>query len=515
MISSATYPNQLVASSSVLDSDSDSYAESLEDYDLDLSDAHPLMPIAPDTTQIQTLPQESLLLYNINPDLFRALCLSPDVRFLSMSSEEQSSCFRSLEIRRYNPGSTIIAEGDSSTDMFLVITEGKGFEAEVVRRAGEMRERMITCLRAGQLFGERFFMSRKAVLRNATVRAAVSCSGELEVAVLCPEHFKHWDRLRHFLLIKKVPLFAALKQNERQQLFNDVSCKVYEDGELIIRQGDAGVEFFVVVEGNVVVFENGDTSSRRVLCSLHSGHFFGEMALLTNEPRVASVVADGKVMCLCVAQSAFQAICSNDLFSDVMRRILVDRQKARRLRPSPRGMNKKAKSISALPSHTAHTVVQDRRFSSAYEMRSPSSNVCHASRQLVEGAEYIGGYRMLSRLGRGVHGRVFLCEEAASGKRFAMKEVKGHKAAWTAAQTQRTGANLREAEILRSLSSHRHVVALLDVLQVDGAGCSVYLVLELLVGPLMSEEAQTDHIPEGDCRRYYTSLHSCLLSHYC
>lgn len=90
--------------------------------------------------------------------------------------------------------------------------------------------------------------------------------------------------------VPALPLFGALEARELEQLLAAVRVEEVSDGHEIVRQGDAGNEAFVLARGllKVVRREGGDET---VLAQLGPGSIFGEMALLSESPRSASVVA--------------------------------------------------------------------------------------------------------------------------------------------------------------------------------------------------------------------------------
>ena len=75
--------------------------------------------------------------------------------------------------------------------------------------------------------------------------------------------------------------------------------KVYEDGELIVGQGEVGNCMYVVQEGHLEVWQEREGGPMS-LGTLGRGDFFGEMAIFEHEPRVASVKAVGRVRVLTV-----------------------------------------------------------------------------------------------------------------------------------------------------------------------------------------------------------------------
>lgn len=82
--------------------------------------------------------------------------------------------------------------------------------------------------------------------------------------------------------------------------------KVYQDGEIIIRQGDVGSTMHVIQDGKVEVFLEGD-NGEVYLGDLGSGDFVGEMALFDRETRSATVRAKGQVRIITIDKKNFLA----------------------------------------------------------------------------------------------------------------------------------------------------------------------------------------------------------------
>jgi CRP-like cAMP-binding protein len=92
--------------------------------------------------------------------------------------------------------------------------------------------------------------------------------------------------------VKKVPLFDDLSQDAFVELVNKVGYHRHAAGQRIIREGDPGRSFFVIVEGKVRIFKRTREGKELTLAHLGEGAFFGEMALLSGAPRTANVVAE-------------------------------------------------------------------------------------------------------------------------------------------------------------------------------------------------------------------------------
>jgi CRP-like cAMP-binding protein len=106
-------------------------------------------------------------------------------------------------------------------------------------------------------------------------------------------------------LLASVDLFASLPPELRSQIARSAPMAVYGSGETVVRQGEDGQSMFVVVSGTVsVVLE----PSREELARIQRGGYFGEMSLLTGEPRSATVLAVGDVVVVEIGADLFRRI---------------------------------------------------------------------------------------------------------------------------------------------------------------------------------------------------------------
>ena len=88
-----------------------------------------------------------------------------------------------------------------------------------------------------------------------------------------------------------IPLFSDLSKNAFIQLMEQMHMRQALPGEVIIREGDVDDSMFIISDGKVKITKTTDTGAEIVLAHLEDGAFFGEMALLSEAPRTASVIA--------------------------------------------------------------------------------------------------------------------------------------------------------------------------------------------------------------------------------
>ena len=92
-------------------------------------------------------------------------------------------------------------------------------------------------------------------------------------------------------VIAQVPLFSDLTQREQQILSANCREREYPAGAALLRQGETGVGLFIITSGKVQVSQQGPDGTTRDLGTFDRGSVLGEMSLLDDLPRTASVVA--------------------------------------------------------------------------------------------------------------------------------------------------------------------------------------------------------------------------------
>jgi CRP/FNR family transcriptional regulator, cyclic AMP receptor protein len=104
-------------------------------------------------------------------------------------------------------------------------------------------------------------------------------------------------------LISRVPLFEGCSGRELAQVASIAQQVELPEGAVLIREGEPGRDFFALVEGSVDVRKNG-----RRIATLGAGDFVGEIALLTNAPRTATVRARSPISALRVTHQGFSTL---------------------------------------------------------------------------------------------------------------------------------------------------------------------------------------------------------------
>lgn len=105
--------------------------------------------------------------------------------------------------------------------------------------------------------------------------------------------------------LQRVGIFAGLDRDDLRDLAQRMQMREYAAGALIVGQEDRGDSLFIVVHGRVKVVLYGDNGREIILSMFREGEIFGEMSLLDNQPRSASVISLEPTKALVLERSAF------------------------------------------------------------------------------------------------------------------------------------------------------------------------------------------------------------------
>jgi CRP/FNR family transcriptional regulator, cyclic AMP receptor protein len=104
-------------------------------------------------------------------------------------------------------------------------------------------------------------------------------------------------------LIKGVPLFSAASKQELAEIASIADEIDLPEGKVLIREGDSGREFFVLVEGTADVERGG-----KKVAAIGPGDFFGEISLISKTPRNATITTTSPVRALVITDRAFRQL---------------------------------------------------------------------------------------------------------------------------------------------------------------------------------------------------------------
>jgi len=112
--------------------------------------------------------------------------------------------------------------------------------------------------------------------------------------------------------LRGVELFRPLSDSQIEDLAENSSLLVFSSGETLVRQGDSGDSLFIITGGEVEISVAGVSGGSTHIANLRTGDYFGEMSLLTGEPRTASVTATCETEVIMVEKRGMKELLENE-----------------------------------------------------------------------------------------------------------------------------------------------------------------------------------------------------------
>eukprot|EP01134_Creolimax_fragrantissima_P000805 CFRG0805T1 len=230
--------------------------------------------------------------------------MGKNILFKHLDDEEQSEIFDAMEGVEAKAGDEVIVQGDEG-DNFYVIDSGT---VEVWIKKGESDPIMVATIGEGGSFGELALIY--GTPRAATIKARTDC----KLWALDRDSYRHIimgntirKRKMYENFLEKVPILEPLDHWERLTVADALETCNFKAGDKIVKQGDGGDTFYIILEGEAIVTQSKDEKEVEV-GRLHSSDYFGEIALLTNKPRAATVTASGALKCVKLDKERFERV---------------------------------------------------------------------------------------------------------------------------------------------------------------------------------------------------------------
>ena len=256
--------------------------------------------------------------------------------FRQLSPAQHAAVVDAMFERRVAPGELVIRQGDEA-DNFYVVEHGE-FDVFVAKpgapaAAGAGKHgKLVMSYVGGGTFGELAMLH--GAPRAATVAARETGSGGALWALGRDAFLRilvdvtRRQRRTYEAFLSSVPMLSDLDPYDRSAMADCLLESTHGDGEAIIRQGDPGDAYYLVLEGNAAALVADESGTSREVMQYSAGMYFGEVALLRDEPRKATVVARGSVRVAKMERDAFRRLLANPLKAS------LDRQLASYSRPT-------------------------------------------------------------------------------------------------------------------------------------------------------------------------------------
>jgi CRP-like cAMP-binding protein len=233
--------------------------------------------------------------------------VSSNILFSSYASDTHLSIVDAFEMRQVTAGTFVIRQGETGEHFFVV---QNGVLDVYIKNSGA-DTKVGNSLGSGSSFGELALMYNTA--RAASIKAQSDCTlwtidrTTYRGIVL---YYKLMRNKQYVELVKNVEISGSklgtiMSEGELDKMTVSLEREVFETGDVIIRQGNTGDNFYIIADGTVGVFNTDPAGRERKLATLQRGAYFGEQALLHEDTRRASCIAESKVTCLTLGREDF------------------------------------------------------------------------------------------------------------------------------------------------------------------------------------------------------------------
>jgi len=226
--------------------------------------------------------------------------MSTNILFQGLDEDQMQEVVDVVEEKRWDGGVNIITQGEQG-DHFYILDQG---DAEVYLTIDNDPPAMVKVYHHGDSFGE------LALLYNSPRAATVKAITECITWVMDRPTFRKIvadsacrKRSMYEVFLKEVSLLTNLENSERSAIADVLEPSYYEPGDEIIKQGDVGNDFYLLEQGEVEVKAGGVT-----VMNYKRGDYFGELALLNDEPRKATCIATTKVKTVKLDRPTFKRL---------------------------------------------------------------------------------------------------------------------------------------------------------------------------------------------------------------
>jgi cAMP-dependent protein kinase regulator len=236
--------------------------------------------------------------------------------FRSLEPEQMQEVIDAMFEHAVKAGDDVIRQGDDG-DNFYVIE--RGLYDVFVRNESDGAQKRVHQFDGKGSFGELallYNMPRSASVRAVTDGTLWAMDRKSFRCIVLKSACR--KRRMYEKLLESVPMLKSLDTYERMSLADALTSRTFTDGQCIIREGDEADGMYFLERGKVRVTITKDGHETEVRECLGEGSYFGEMALVNNQPRSASVYADGPVKVAFLERSSFERLLGPCL--DIMKR---------------------------------------------------------------------------------------------------------------------------------------------------------------------------------------------------
>ncbi|KAM3128696.1 cAMP-dependent protein kinase type I-alpha regulatory subunit [Paramecium bursaria] len=225
--------------------------------------------------------------------------------FASLDEHELRIVINAMEVIQVAKGTQIIKQGDDGDNLY-VVDQGQ-LDCSKLKNG---IQQFLKTYQPGESFGE------LALLYNAPRAATIIANVDCVLFQLDRLTFNHivkdaafQKRGRYEEFLARVDILQELDPYSRLQIADALRSKSYHPGDYIVKEGDEGSCFYLLEQGEAIATKILNQSQPpQVVYQYKAGDYFGEIALLRNSPRAASVIAQSAVTVVYLNRNSFKRL---------------------------------------------------------------------------------------------------------------------------------------------------------------------------------------------------------------
>eukprot|EP00298_Acanthocystis_sp_HF-20_P015555 c21175_g1_i1.p1 GENE.c21175_g1_i1~~c21175_g1_i1.p1 ORF type:complete len:381 (+),score=146.60 c21175_g1_i1:11-1153(+) len=238
-----------------------------------------------------------------------------NVFFAHLDEAENNELIDVVFDKSFNAGDVLMRQG-AQGDLFYIIDKG---DAEIFVLDENKNEKLVRSCKDGDSFGE------LALMYNAPRNATVKAKTDLRCWCMDRESFKYVimggsirKRDRYLGFLDSVKIFSTMDVSEKMKLVDALIPRKVKSGVSVVKQGDAADMFYIVEKGKLTVSQLNPQGVDEVVNEKNPGDYFGEIALMSDMPRSATVTTVEDSVLLTLDRNTFISLLGP--MADLLRR---------------------------------------------------------------------------------------------------------------------------------------------------------------------------------------------------
>lgn len=215
--------------------------------------------------------------------------LESSFTFKALDEKSLDIVIRAMVVLEFATGDRVLTQGDDGEDLFIL---SSGQLACSRKPAGSEEDVFLKNYEPGEVFGE------LALLYNAPRAATITATEPSVCFSLDRNTFNHivknasiQQREKYDLFLNKVEILQELEPYERSKISDCLELETFKKGDEVIKQGETGDTFYLIQDGTAEAVVTDEAGNKSTVLTYSPHDYFGELALLNDETRKATIVA--------------------------------------------------------------------------------------------------------------------------------------------------------------------------------------------------------------------------------